>query len=505
MERKVTSTRSQAARDSSTNDVNQFSVLDNDPVPRHFDQSRDPYYIGNGDHPSASLVPKILTGSDNYNAWRRSMIVALSARNKIQFVNGKLQQQDEDHDIWNRCNDLVISWLLHSISIDIADSFMYKENAAEIRDDLQERVHQKNAPRVFEAKRSMQMLSQGSLDVTAYFTRRKALWDLIQQYRPIPACNCGAMKIVQEYQEEDKVMEFLIGLNESYGAVRSQILMQDPLPAVNKAYASVIQEERQRSITAIPNTVAESDKNASESSGATGDQFAGSATFNRSKVTCHHCGMLGHIMEGQASGHDGQSGQCNVPNQDLIQSLTNQYQQLMSLLSQKPQETPKTSPSLDQPLVSQFSGKNFPILHNRWIIDTRATHHVCPDLSLFTNIKKSISLSTVNLPNNACVRVNCVGNIQLSPDIILMNVLHVPDFRYNLLSAPSLIKSIGCHFNFSLNHCIIQDSMKTRTIGMGDRNGDLYYLNLSHNSIPAAIFSVISDSTVVDDNVWHYR
>ncbi|XP_030479183.2 uncharacterized protein LOC115696421 [Cannabis sativa] len=180
MARKVTSTRSQAARDSSSNDANQFSVLDNDPVPRRFDQSRDPYYIGNGDHPSASLVPKILTGSDNYNAWRRSMIVALSARNKIQFVNGKLQQPDEDHDIWNRCNDLVISWLLHSVSVDIADSFMYKENAAEIWDDLQERFHQLNAPRVFEAKRSMQMLSQGSLDVTAYFTRRKALWDLIQ-------------------------------------------------------------------------------------------------------------------------------------------------------------------------------------------------------------------------------------------------------------------------------------------------------------------------------------
>uniref|UniRef100_A0A803QH13 Polyprotein n=1 Tax=Cannabis sativa TaxID=3483 RepID=A0A803QH13_CANSA len=221
MARKVTGLSSQVAFVTPIMILNQFSVLDNDPVPRRFDQSRDPYYIGNGDHPSASLVPKILTGSDNYNAWRRSMIVALSARNKIQFVNGKLQQPDEDHDIWNRCNDL---------------------------------------------------------------------------YCPLPVCNCGAMKIVQEYQEEDKVMEFLIGLNESYGAVRSQILMQDPLPAVNKAYASVIQEERQRSITAIPNTVADSDKNASDSSGVTADQFSGNATFNRSKVTCHHCGMLGHIM-----------------------------------------------------------------------------------------------------------------------------------------------------------------------------------------------------------------
>uniref|UniRef100_A0A803PE73 CCHC-type domain-containing protein n=1 Tax=Cannabis sativa TaxID=3483 RepID=A0A803PE73_CANSA len=233
--------------------------------------------------------------------------------------------------------------------------------------------------------------------------------------------------------------------------------MQDPLPPVNKTYASIIQEERQRSITTIPNTAAETGKTTPGPSGSTIDEFAGNASFNQPRVTCHHCGMPGHIVakcyklhgyppghkfygknsnksrnnqlgkpcgnfsglqERQSSGEVGQSGQCNVPDQDLIQSITNQYQQLMNLLSQKSQEPPKTSPNPNQPMVSQFSGKNFPILHNRWIIDTGATHH---------------------------------------------------------------------------------DNMKTRTIGMGDRNGDLYYLNLSHNSIPPAMFFAISDFEIVDN------
>uniref|UniRef100_A0A803PE74 Retrotransposon Copia-like N-terminal domain-containing protein n=1 Tax=Cannabis sativa TaxID=3483 RepID=A0A803PE74_CANSA len=89
---------SQATRDSSSDNVNPFFVLDSDHAPRHFDRSRDPYYIANGDHPTASLVSKILTGSDNYSVWRRSMVVALSARNKIQFINGKLEQPYEDHE-----------------------------------------------------------------------------------------------------------------------------------------------------------------------------------------------------------------------------------------------------------------------------------------------------------------------------------------------------------------------------------------------------------------------
>ncbi|XP_060965500.1 uncharacterized protein LOC133034431 [Cannabis sativa] len=179
------------------------------------------------------------------------MTVALLARNKIQFVNRKLSQPDEDYedyDAWNRCNCLVVSWLLHSISQEICESIMYMDVAADIWDDLQERFRQRNAPRIFQAKRSMQLLNQGAMDVTTYFTRRKALWDLIQEYRPLPPCQCGAMKIIQGYQEEDKVLEILIGLNESNSNVRSRILMQEPPSVINRAYASVIQEERQREI-----------------------------------------------------------------------------------------------------------------------------------------------------------------------------------------------------------------------------------------------------------------
>ena len=39
-------------------------------------------------------------------------------------------------------------------------------------------------------------------------------------------------------------MQFLMGLNESYGGIRSQILMLDPLPPVAKVFNLVIQEEK---------------------------------------------------------------------------------------------------------------------------------------------------------------------------------------------------------------------------------------------------------------------
>uniref|UniRef100_A0A803PIQ8 Uncharacterized protein n=1 Tax=Cannabis sativa TaxID=3483 RepID=A0A803PIQ8_CANSA len=102
--------------------------------------------------------------------------------------------------------------------------------------------------------------------------------------------------MIQGYQEEDKVLEFLVGLNESYASTRSQILMQDPLPNINKAYASVIQEESQRCLSIVPT---ENDKNGSSNGSGTSSnsgQFAGNIEPHRPKMVCTHCGITGHTM-----------------------------------------------------------------------------------------------------------------------------------------------------------------------------------------------------------------
>jgi hypothetical protein len=53
------------------------------------------------------------------------------------------------------------------------------------------------------------------------------------------------MKEMLQFQQNQKTMKFLMGLNESYASVPGQILLMDPLPAVNKAYSLVLQDEKQ--------------------------------------------------------------------------------------------------------------------------------------------------------------------------------------------------------------------------------------------------------------------
>jgi hypothetical protein len=75
-----------------------------------------PYYVHPGDGPSSVTVTPPLTGS-NYHSWSRSMKRALGAKMKLDFIDGTLPVPTDAFDpyfrAWNRCNQLVSSWILN--------------------------------------------------------------------------------------------------------------------------------------------------------------------------------------------------------------------------------------------------------------------------------------------------------------------------------------------------------------------------------------------------------
>jgi len=84
-------------------------------------------YLHHLDSPNYSLYSEPLTGK-SYAQWKRSCEVALSAKNKMSFVTGdnaKLASNSPLFPVWEQCNSMVISWLLHSVDKDIASSIIY--------------------------------------------------------------------------------------------------------------------------------------------------------------------------------------------------------------------------------------------------------------------------------------------------------------------------------------------------------------------------------------------
>ena len=136
------------------------------------------YYLHHGDSLGAILISQSLIG-DNYHTWSRSMVMALIAKKKIGFVNGVIMQpQDESspaYNAWMHCNTMVISWLLNSLSKEIASNVIYANIGKEIWEDLRERFAQGNGPRIFEIQKSISVLSQDNSFVSSYYTRLKSL------------------------------------------------------------------------------------------------------------------------------------------------------------------------------------------------------------------------------------------------------------------------------------------------------------------------------------------
>ncbi|KAL5579147.1 hypothetical protein UlMin_011589 [Ulmus minor] len=171
--------------------------------------------------------------------------MALNAKNKIGFVDGTISRPlstDLIFNAWSRCNSMISSWIINAMTRDIADSLLYLDSVYEIWRDLCDRFSQGNGPRVFQIKKQLSGLVQGSLDVSTYFTKLKILWDALKEFQPVPVCQCEGLKVWVDYQHKEYVLQFLMGLNDSYAQNRGQILMMEPLPTINKVFSLIIQE-----------------------------------------------------------------------------------------------------------------------------------------------------------------------------------------------------------------------------------------------------------------------
>lgn len=66
----------------------------------------------------------------------------------------------------------------------------------------------------------------------------------LQAYKPPPACSCSAAAVYEKEREDERVHQFIMGLDESrFGNVATAIIEADELPDLGKAYAKVIREE----------------------------------------------------------------------------------------------------------------------------------------------------------------------------------------------------------------------------------------------------------------------
>lgn len=133
--------------------------------PSSLDDPASPFFL-HGENPGVVLVSQPLIG-ENYNTWSRLIIIALSAMNKLQFIDGSLPRPSfetgAEHPAWERCNNMILYWILNSVSKEIASSIIYISTCEAMWLYLKKRFSPKSGPRAFQLQKSISDLTQEKL------------------------------------------------------------------------------------------------------------------------------------------------------------------------------------------------------------------------------------------------------------------------------------------------------------------------------------------------------
>ena len=280
------------------------------------------------------------------------------------------------------------------------------------------------------------------------------------------------------------------------------------LPPLNRAYALVLQEEKQREIA----------KSLHYSDGMA---LAVNCPFSRphfdsnghgqgcgkgKERTCDHCRNLGlprhghsidrcYRLHGYPLGHRlhkpknesitkgvlGAKPSSHNANKDDSTSVAPsfnpaQYKQIKALLNEgTPQSLANVAGICFSSSISATSFSCFStLLNSSWIIDTGATDHMISSSNFLTTCAPLVDPIPIRLPNGDSVHVSSSSSIDLTPALHLDNVFHVPAFNVNLMSISKLTQSLRCSVIFFPDFCVFQDLATRKMIGLGKEIGGLY-------------------------------
>ncbi|XP_019450585.1 PREDICTED: uncharacterized protein LOC109352859 [Lupinus angustifolius] len=454
---------------------------------------------------------------------------ALLSKNKFKFVDGTITMPDPDEMIFD-------DWERYRFS---------KGDHFRMSDLLQE----------------LHSIKQGDRDISKYFTGLKTVWEDLEVLRSIPSCTCAIkckcrmVKIIKEQREYEYVICFLKGLNDEFTTTRSQILLLEPLPSINKAFSLLQQQERQLT-SANMKVLFNSNMNAVDSTENTNRTLNNNAQwkgilgrgnvigkfkgrgmgrgYNTNKINnpkvCTYCGKERHTADvcyykhgfppnfgKQRMNHAGSTNMVDASSENDILHTENkgkptlnfspaQYAELAALFnnaglvgSSESKVNQLSIMSLDETYLHKDSGNIHP-----WILDSGPTDHVCPCLSSFMSYQ-SIKPVTIKLPNGSIVSAKYSGIVKFSEHLLLHKVLFVLEFKFNLISIHKLASDLNCRVIFDDSQCMNQDINTLKMIGHAKVMKNLYILGTPSQPTlkkPSLVNSVYRISAF---DLWHYR
>ncbi|GJZ89911.1 retrovirus-related pol polyprotein from transposon TNT 1-94 [Tanacetum coccineum] len=130
------------------------------------------------------------------------MEIGLSTKRKLSFVKGTIPKPTVlpvtpknfvaratnavNIEIWETCNNLVISWIMSSVCESIVKSVMFIGTASEIWSQLETRFSISNGSRKYRLSKDVFRISQQGVSVSEYYTKTECIWEELDSLSALP-------------------------------------------------------------------------------------------------------------------------------------------------------------------------------------------------------------------------------------------------------------------------------------------------------------------------------
>nr|KYP63994.1 hypothetical protein KK1_018581 [Cajanus cajan] len=195
---------------------------------------------------------------------------------------------------------MIMAWRWNSMIPKITDTCMFLNSAKEIWNAMEQTYSKaKDVAQIYDVKVKTMAAKQGNKTVTEYANQLKSLWMELDHYRVIKAKCSNDSTMLKVYIEQDRVYDFLVGLNSDFDQVRVQILGKEKILGINEVVAMIRSEESRKGIMLETPAMENSAMVASGSAMMVDQKEGGIANMEKKgeEVWCTFCNKPCHTRE----------------------------------------------------------------------------------------------------------------------------------------------------------------------------------------------------------------
>ncbi|GJX03207.1 ribonuclease H-like domain-containing protein [Tanacetum coccineum] len=451
----------------------------------------DPLHLHHNDTTALTVVLIKLKGTENYQVWSCAMLLALEGKNKIGFIDGSCKRSNTNKVLgkqWDRVNAIVLGWILNSISKELFLGKKISKRAKHVWEELKETCDKVDRSIMFGLHNQINTLKQNDSSIADYYHKLNALWKQYDAMIELPKCVCNASEGFKKHNQLLKLMQFLMGLDDSYMQIRNSILSRETLPDVRSAYVTISSEESHR--VAVGSIAGSSQRNQASA-------FVSNAKWG-SGLVCENYGFNGLTIDRcfKIIGYHAYFRTKKTGQNFKKQSVSNNNSVRKSLSFGFSDEQMATLLSL---IKDNKIGKN--VQANMAGVNQHMTYTA---KGLDNVVDISHLKIKVGHPNGTEAFISKIGNLKLSNGLTLYDVMVIPEYCVTLFSVHKMAKENKIFVVFDESKCyfVNQDLNLKNVLGTGDQCEGLYYYNEQGTRVNK---SNLSFQCLLSQYDWHCR